>query len=486
MVKQTSSGSELNFRYILLADEIESKITGGDYKAGEKLPSLRKLHQQLGLSISTVYQAYIELEKRGAIESRLKSGFYVKALLHKMLPQPRLTGQKAIRKKVTVNSLAIEVLDSLHDDEILQLGAAVPAVDLMPVKQLSRLIKSIPARKFEDFLINYERPAGTAILRRQIAKRMLTGIKGVKPEDIITTNGCMDAVGLCLRAIAKPGDTILVESPTFHCFLQLIEDLGMFALEVPSDPVVGVNPEALKKALREHDVKSCLFIPNFQNPLGSLIPVQQKKELVDLLNRKNIPIIEDDIYGDLYFEKTRPPSLRSFDRKGMVLYCSSFSKTLSPGLRVGWTIPGRFVDTVKRLKLNTCLATPELNQFAVAEFIKTGSYDRHLRKLRNALKNQMSNTLRAIARYFPKGTKVNVPKGGIVLWVQLNPSVNGMDVYHEALKRKISILPGAICSVSKKYKNYIRLSCGHPWSDRLEKGFRDLGAIIQRLNRMHS
>jgi len=480
MTKSAASGGEINFRYILLADEIENKIIKGDYKAGEKLPSLRKLHQNLGLSVSTIYHAYIELENRGAVESRMKSGFYVKALLHKILPPPQFKRQNAVPQKVTVNSLAGDIVESMNDPTILQLGAAVPHTTLMPVKQLTRLIKSIPAQKTADFIVNYERPAGIPDLRRQIARRTLTGVREVTANDVVTTNGCMDAVGLCLRAVAKPGDTIIVESPTFHGFLQLIEDLNMFALEVPTNPVGGIDIEALKKSLKSHDVKTCLLTPSFQNPLGALMTTEKKQELVALLNDKRIPIIEDDIYGDLYFGKTRPVTLKSFDCKGLVLYCASFSKTLAPGMRVGWTFPGRFIEVVKRLKLNSYLASPGLNQFALAEFIKTGFYDRHLRKLRNALKNQMSNTKLAVARYFPEGTKITAPKGGLVLWIQLADPINGMDVYREAMKHKISILPGAICSSANKYRNCIRISCGHPWNERLENGIAKLGDVIRR------
>ncbi|UCF82760.1 MAG: PLP-dependent aminotransferase family protein [Desulfobacteraceae bacterium] len=474
------TATQLNFRYARLADEIEHKIWEGDYKAGEKLPSIRKLHDQTGYSITTAYQAYIELEKRGVVEPRLKSGFYVKPLLRDILPSPKLKRLKPSPKKVTINALAKSIVESMSDPDVLQLGGAAPVPELLPYKQLFRSIKSNMIPNMKDIITNYENPSGAFQLRRQIAKRTLGVSNKVTVDEIIITNGCMEAVNICLRAVAKPGDTIIVESPTFFCFLQLIEDLNMLALEIPTDPVNGIDIKALEQALDKNDVKACIFIPNFHNPLGYVMSSNKKRQLVELLSNKNIPIIEDDIYGDLYFGKTRPSTLKSFDKKGMVLYCSSFSKTLAPGLRIGWTIPGIFKDTVKRLKLNTSIVSPTLNQYIISEFLRSGSYDRHLRKLRTSLKNQVSNTALAIARYFPEDTKITAPQGGLILWVQLNDVFDGLKVYHEAKKHNIYILPGILCSSSKKYKNCIRISCRYPWDDKVEKGIIQLAKIIAR------
>jgi len=473
--------TQTNYRYLRLADDIENKISQGTYKAGEKLPSIRKLHGHTGYSITTVYQAYIELEKRGSVEPRMKSGFYVRPLLRNILPSPKLKRHRPVPKKVAINDLATSIVETMSDFNVLQLGGAAPAPELLPHKQLCRQIKFNMNRDLKDVITSYENPSGALQLREQIAKRTFGISRKETVDGIIITNGCMEAVNICLRAVAKPGDTIIVESPTFFCFLQLIEDLNMLALEIPTDPERGIDIKALKQALVQNDVKACIFIPNFHNPLGYVTSLRKKKQLVELLGKKNIPIIEDDIYGDLYFGKTRPGTLKSFDKKGMVLYCSSFSKTLAPGLRIGWTIPGVYKAAVKRLKLNTSIGSPTLNQYIISQFLKSGSYDRHLRKLRTALKNQVSNTALAIARYFPKDTKITAPQGGLTLWVQLNEAVDGLKLYHEAIKRHISILPGVICSNSKKYKNFIRICCRYPWNDKIEQGIIRLAKIINEL-----
>lgn len=280
----------------------------------------------------------------------------------------------------------------------------------------------------------------------------------------------MDAIHLCLRAVAKPGDTILVESPTFTCYLQLIEDLNMLALEVPTDPDKGLDLGLVREAVDRHAVKACIVCPSFQNPLGFAMPVAAKQELVELFAEKDIPIIEDDIYGDLYFGSSRPRTLKSFDSKGMVLYCSSFSKTLAPDLRVGWTLPGRYLKKVKRIKFNTVIASAKLNQLVIADFLRNGGYERHLRRLCHALMNQTGNMSLAISREFPPGTRISSSQGGYVLWVELPEGVDGLALFHEARRNGIFIIPGVICTSTDRYGNCIRISCGHPWNERWAEG----------------
>jgi aspartate/methionine/tyrosine aminotransferase len=291
----------------------------------------------------------------------------------------------------------------------------------------------------------------------------------------------MQAIDLCLRTVARPGDIILVESPTFICYLQLIEDLNMRVLEVPVDSRHGIDPDRIQKILNEHDVRAALFNPNFHNPLGCLMSDQKKKDLVEMMNNQGIPIIEDDIYGDLYFGDSRPAPLKSFDRRELVLYCSSFSKTLVPDLRVGWTMPGIFREKVKRLKFNVSIATPQLNQLIIAEFLATGAYDRHLRKMRNGLKKQAADTALAIKRYFPANTRISTPKGGYTLWVQLPHGVDSLELWCRAEKENISILPGALCSGTDQYSNYIRINCGFPFTRQLEQGIKKLGSLVRDL-----
>ncbi len=470
-----------NFRYVALADEIQENIQKGNFTAGEKLPSLRKLHHQLGMSISTVHQAYIELEKRGRVEAKEKSGFYVKALIKNPLGAPAHEKVSATPCRVIVNDLAKTIIKDLQSDDVLQLGASIPSRELMPLKQLSRIMKSIHSETLQDQISNYDLCSGSQDLREALSKRMIGTPSTITPEDIITTNGCLDAVSLCLRAVANPGDTILIESPAFHCFLQLIEDLNMYVLEIQGHPEKGINPSVFEKSLANNKIKACLLNSNFQNPIGSVMPIKRKAEILNIANKYDIPIIEDDIYGDIFFENTRPGTFKSLDENDSVLYCSSFSKSLAPGLRCGWTVPGKYLNSVLRMKLNTTISSPSFTHNVVARFIDTGAYDRHLRQYRRQLKNQASTMAIALSKYFPSDTQISFPRGGMFIWVVLNKKIDSFEVYQRAYQEKISILPGIICSSSDRYKNCLRINCGIKWNPRLEKGIETLGRIIKGL-----
>lgn len=469
------------FRYARLAGELENQIMDGVFRAGEKMPSLRRLRLRTGLSISTVYQAYIELEKRGMIEARPRSGYYVRPQLHEILPLPVLQKHRAVPRKVTTSTLAHSIVESMSDKSFLQLGGTSLHPTLLPCRQLVKIIKSAPIRDLVHAVGMYEDPYGNPGLKQQIARTMVSQIGGNPLEDIVVTNGCIEAVSLCLQAVADAGDTIIVESPTYPWFLQVIEDLKMYALELPTDPRTGISPDTLEQAMNRKGIRACLLIPTFHNPLGFSMPKSHKEAVLDMAKKKNVAIIEDDIHGELYFGKSRPASLKSMDTAGNVLYCSSFSKNLAPGLRVGWALPGKFADRVKRLKLNLTISSSTFSQYAVCAYLKTGIWDRHLRKLRTALKNQVSNTALAIARHFPEDTRITAPQGGMVLWVQMGGSVDGMTVFHRARKQRISILPGSICSATGKYSDAIRISCGFPWSDRIEEGIAALAGIVKEL-----
>lgn len=474
------------FHYQKLADEIERKVLAGGYRAGDKLPSLRSLHAQTGLSLTTVYRAYQELENRGVAEPKEKSGFFVTSRIQDILPPPGFERHDPQPRQVRVNMLVDAVMAALSDTSILHMGVSVPAPELLPLKQLAASARHAADIYKKERGVGYGPPDGTPELRRQIAKRALGFGDSVDMDEIIITSGCMDAIQLCLKAVANPGDTILVESPTFTCYLQLIEDMQMLALEAPTSPEFGLDFPSLEKAVAEHDVKACILNPSFQNPLGFEMSEEARRRVVEFMGEKAIPIIEDDIYGELYFGESRPRPLKSFDRKGLVLYCSSFSKSLAPDPRVGWTMPGKFIDRVRRLKFNTRIAPSKLNQVTIAHYLEGGSYDRHLRKLRSALKNQMLNTALAIARHFPAGTRVSAPRGGLILWVQMDARVDGMRVFYEARGQKIFVLPGIISSTAERYANCIRVSCANLWSERIETGICTLGQIAARQIRAQS
>jgi DNA-binding transcriptional MocR family regulator len=373
------------------------------------------------------------------------------------------------------------VVAAMSHPHFVPLGNTAADPALLPVKALNRILKGLSQEDMRA-LLSYSPSEGMPELRRQVAIGTLGVIEGVDPDDVVITNGCTEAVALSLLAVTRPGDTVAVETPTNFTFLQLMKELGLLVAEIATDPRDGVDLDELEAALRGRRIKACLLMPNFQNPLGALMPEDRKRALADLVARYEVPVIEDDISSPLHFGEARPRPLKAYDRDDRVLTCSSFSKTLAPGLRLGWGIPGRrHREKVRRLKAGTTISTSTLDQYLVVRFIESGAYERHLRSLRHALKRQVFAAALEIRKCFPAETRLAVPQGGSLLWIQLPKGVDGLDVYQRAFARNISIIPGVVCSNSKQFAQYIQISCAAPFRRRVRDAVRTLGAIVSEL-----
>jgi DNA-binding transcriptional MocR family regulator len=477
MVTMTSTARHL---YEELAEDLTGLIAKGTLRAGDRLPSVRVLSGQRGVSISTVLQAYLLLESRGFVETRPQSGHYVRSTRLALVPEPRRPRVSSTATKVTVSDLIARVYGASRDPNVVLLGGGYMSPALLPTERLNRGLAAV-ARTAGGAGIAYDPPPGLPALRRQVARRAAECGVALRADELVTTVGTMEALHLCLRAVARAGDTIIVESPAYYGVLQLIESLEMRALEIPSNAGTGIDLGMLDAALRQQRVKACLVVTNFSNPSGALMPDDAKRELVKMLARRDIPLIEDDIYGDLHFDGARPRPARAFDRHGLVMLCGSFSKTLAPGYRVGYVAPGRYRDAVERLKFAQTVATPTLAQMAIADFLENGGYERHLRRLRRALCEQVARVSEAIAEHFPAGTRISRPRGGFLLWVEMPPGKSALELHDRALARGVSVAPGPIFSAKQRFTSCIRVSCGYPWSESIERGVRTLGQIASDL-----
>ena len=466
--------------YEELAEDLTGLIAKGTLRAGDRLPSVRVLSDQRGVSISTVLQAYLLLESRGFVETRPQSGHYVRSTRLALVPEPRPPRLSSTATKVTVSDLIARVYGASRDPNVVLLGGGYMSPALLPTERLNRGLAAV-ARAAGGAGIAYDPPPGLPALRRQVARRAAECGVALRADELVTTVGTMEALHLCLRAVARAGDTIVVESPAYYGVLQLIESLEMRALEVPSNAGTGIDLGLLDAALRQQRVKACLVVTNFSNPSGALMPDDAKRELVKMLARRDIPLIEDDIYGDLHFDGARPRPARAFDRHGLVMLCGSFSKTLAPGYRVGYVAPGRYRDAVERLKFAQTVATPTLAQMAIADFLENGGYERHLRRLRRALSEQVARVSEAIAEHFPAGTRISRPRGGFLLWVEMPPGKSALELHDRALAKGVSVAPGPIFSAKQRFTSCIRVSCGYPWSETIERGVRTLGQIASDL-----
>lgn len=465
---------------MLLYEEVSEKIKGmianGTYRTGERIPSIRALSRQMRISANTVMEAYARLENLGIIEARPQSGYYVSSRLAESAAHPAAAarGGEIAPNPVILGDIALEVMRTIANPALVPLGGGIPNSELTPAVRLNRMLAS-ESRRFSLQSISYPPPQGHKRLRTQIARRSLDSGSTLAPDDIVITSGCVEATNLALQAICRPGDTVAIGSPVYPTFLKSIQWMGLKVLEIPSNGQ-GMNLDVLDYAIRHNPVSACITITNFNNPLGSLMPDDKKREMVTLLAKHEIPLVEDDVYGDLAYGPSRPPATKAFDGKGLVLYCSSFSKTLAPGYRVGWIVPGRYQRKVEQLKALLNIATASPTQLAIAEFLTNGGYDHHLRKIRKVYARQTTQVRDAVVRHFPAGTRVSRPEGGYILWVEMPEGFDAFKFYEAALQEGIGIAPGNIFTLGESYKNCFRLNAAI-WSERIEEALETLGGI---------
>ena len=467
-------------RYEKFADEIAELIRTGVLGPGEKVPSVRHASRTYGVSPSTVFQAYYLLEDRGLIQARARSGYFVREHAKRPLHEPELTAHAAQTTEVDVSELVFSVLASLKDPHTVPFGSAFPSPDLFP---LPRLAKSMAhaLRMLSPHEIIADMTAGNADLRRQIALRYMVSGVMLPMEELVISNGAMEALNLCLQCVTQPGDLVAIESPTFYACLQVLERLQLKAVEIPVHPREGIDLGALSESLKQLPIKACWFMSSLQNPLGASMSETKKQALYELLVEHQVPLIEDDVYAELYFGSHPPKPVKSFDREGLVMHCSSFSKSLAPGYRIGWVAGGRYAEQIARLKLMTTISPSVPAQAALADYLQHGGYDRHLRKLRHALEMQQSAMLASAARHFPASTRVTRPSGGYFLWFEFPEHLDSLQLLRLALAQGISLAPGPIFSASQGFRHCARLNYGHTWDTRSEQAMEVLGRLVTAL-----
>ena len=477
--------SSKDFLYQQVVDFIHQQRKSGALKAGDKLPSLRKLSQQFDISVPTVKQAYVELERQGAISAKPQSGYYLKAeQVRNLKPRPAhwLAPEPV---EVECRSLIEQVYEAVHAPDTIAFGISNPVNAHPPDKALARLMRSVLSKVAEK-AVSYGTIAGDEKLRLQLAIRYQELGINVNPSDIIITNGAQEALAISLQCIANPGDVVAIESPSHFGLIELIEGLGMKALEIYTCADDGICLESLAQALEQHNIAACLFSAAINNPLGSLMPDAKRQALVKLIEKFNVPLIEDDVYGDLYFHGQRPTPCQLHSEKGLVITCSSFSKTVAPGYRLGWIIAGQYLEQAKRKKRAISCSTAVLQQWTLTEYIMSGDYDRHIQLLRKKLILNCERMRALVAEHFPPQVCISEPQGGSVLWIRCRSHVDTRKIFEIAIAQGISFAPGVIFSPTGKYKNYMRISFGFRWQEKLETAIASLGKIVWQFNEPES
>ena len=462
--------------YEELAAHVSALIDEGTLRPGERVPSVRQLVRERRVSPATAMRAYQFLEARGLIETRPRSGYYVSEQGRQHAPTPRRARSAARTTRVDVSELVFQILDAARDRDVVPFGSAFPSPALFPWPKLARYLGSA-ARHMDPWSTVEGLPPGSAALRRQIARRYLQFGTNVSADEIVITCGALEALNLSLQILTRPGDAVAIESPAFYACLQAIEALGLRAVEIPTDPREGVDLSALSAALDKHAIRACWLMTSFQNPLGATMPEDKKRELVRLLDQRGVPLIEDDVYAELYFGSERPRPAKAFDTQGRVLHCGSFSKCLAPGYRLGWVAAGKFATEVQRRKITTSISTSIPVQDGIALLLRHDGYEAHLTRLRRTLAAQQTSLLAALQKHFPSGYRVTRPAGGYFVWVELPRGIDALEMQRQALELGISVAPGPIFSPRREFRNCLRLNYGHPWSAEADRAIARLGRM---------
>ncbi|MGQ0800230.1 MAG: aminotransferase-like domain-containing protein [Pseudomarimonas sp.] len=465
--------------YRQYASEIAAMIAVGQLRPGDRLPSVREAKARRGISASTVFQAYQLLERDGLIVARPQSGFYVNLPVAERSATPS-SASDGVAAQVQVSELVFHVLSQVRSRGVAPLGSAFPGPELFPLSKLARAACAGLEAMDPGAVVEHLSPGFPRLIEQIELRYRIDGI-ALMPGEIVVTHGALEALNAALQLTTKPGDTVVVESPAFYAALQAIERLGLKALSLPTSPVTGLDLNALETVLTKERIGACWLMPTFQNPTGALMPAASKRDLVALLARHQVPLIEDDVYGELYFGNARPRPAKAFDDHGLVLHCSSFSKSLAPGYRIGWVAAGRYAQALQRHTLMTTMCASMPAQIALTQYLQTGGFDRHLRRLRGALHARLTAASAVIESAFPSGTRISRPRGGYFLWVELPPGLDAMTLHALALAEHIGIAPGHLFSPDTRYAHYLRINVGHD-STLVLPALRRLGALAHTLD----
>jgi DNA-binding transcriptional MocR family regulator len=469
--------------YARLADELSELIETGQLKAGDRLPSVRRLVVQKGVSATTAIATLRALERRGFAVAKPQAGYFAKSR-HVNIDEPATSRPSPAPRAVGIDSLMVQLIDASQNPLIASLGTAVPDPDLFPMGRLQKVLSAL-ARRNPRLLGEYNSHYhGVESLRHELLRRYADLGCSVAPDEIVVTNGCTEALNLALRCTTQPGDSVALESPVFYGVLQVLQNLGLKALEIATHPRDGMRIDALEDALKRRagrNVKACLVSANFSNPTGACLSDIEKARLVRLCADRGVPIIEDDIYGDLQHAGMRPLPAKAFDVSGNVILCSSFSKTLAPGARIGWLCGGRVAKALRLRKFATSGATAAILQELVAELLRSGGYERHLVKLRSTYSRQVQQVAEVVSRSFPQGTRMTQPRGGFVMWVELPRQLDSISLFNAAIRQGVNFAPGPLFSATGRYRNFLRLNCGRRMSPELDAAVARLGRLAARM-----
>lgn len=469
--------------YTTIVDVVKQHIKSKTWLPGDRISSIRVMSKAQGISPMTVLKAYELLESEGWVHAKPRAGYYVSAHLNQISnieSDSTLVISQSINT-VEPNFIALELLNASKEQSFTHFGSAFPDPELFPIKKLGSMMgQSARTQSTEERTSDL--PPGNSDLRRLIAHRYIRNGINISADDIIITSGAMDALRLSITSVTKPGDIVAIESLSFYGSLHTLEQFGLKLIEIPAEKGCGVNVDELKKTIENNNVSAFVFMSNFQSPTGYTMSTEKKKKIYDLLAARSIPIIEDDVYSELYFTENKPLPIKAFDTNGIVLHCSSFSKSLAPGFKVGWVIAGDYINILTQNQIMSSISAGLPNQAALATYLQFGSYDAHLRRLRRVLEKRQEQAVELIVKYFHIDTILILPSGGYFLWLEFPIHIDTSKLFKTLFdQHHISIAPGTIFSRDNKFKHCLRLNYSYTWDDKSINALKILANKVNML-----
>lgn len=465
--------------YLQIAEQLAQLIRNGTLARGEKLPSVRELARQHAVAQTTVVQAYHWLEDARLVTARPRSGFFV-AARPVSLPEPSTPRALRRPREVSVDWLGQRVLGRAQPQDMVSFSSGTPGPELFNPDRVRRAVVRA-AQRHRHLLCTYPTTTGHEDARRALARYAVGLGCSLNPENIVITGGCMDSIALCLRAATQPGDVVALESPTHFSFLEVLQGLHLKALEIPTHPRNGLSLDALQLALDTQPVKAVMVVPTLSNPLGSCMPQAERKRLAQMASRRGLAVIEDAIYNDLAEGDDMRRTVKSYDTTGHVMLCDSFSKTLAPGLRLGWLEAGRWTEALRGIKELQEGGQSAVLELALADLITQAGHAAAMRQLRAAVAARVDEARRVIAAHFPPGTRVSDPPGGLLMWLELPRPLDAVQLHQACLEQKILIAPGTVFSTSGRFRNCLRMGVGGDWSPAHLQALRTVGEMATHL-----
>ncbi|WP_158971783.1 PLP-dependent aminotransferase family protein [Paraglaciecola sp. L3A3] len=463
----------MTFKYQQLATHVTGEIQNQTLAAGEPLPALRKFALQHQVSLATATKTYEWLQSQGLIVAKAQSGFYVKGHSSiKPLSQPRL---KSVSIKHDPSDVIFEILQNALTFDRVGLSSGYLDESLRPSLELQRSLKR--TAKIANLTANsYGHTQGEVKLRNAIVDIMRQRQCSINTEQIIVTNGCLEAINLVLGQVSEVGDTVAIFTPCYSGLLTALKHAKRQVLEIPCGPE-GPDMVHVAELFSQGKFTTLLFSAIASNPIGFSLPRKTKKQLALLAKQYQTYIIEDDTFGSLDYRQGTTEPAYAYDHAGYIVYCSSFSKDLAPNMRLGWIASKPLMPGLMRHKVALNITCNMPCQLAMADYLFSESYSAHIRKLTTTLQQQVLKLQTCVLQHFPAGTRVSQPQGGFFLWVELPHQIKTMEIYNLAVQENICFMPGHTFSMSGQYEHCLRLSINQIWHSDLEQAVCRLGEI---------